>query len=72
MIFVLRIVLLASVWATGTANGSPEKVANDGKRSTFVAAAYEHLPKEALPSCYESGIVFVIQKCIFVFQLRRS
>ena len=58
MTFVLSFVLLTSVLVTGSATSISDKIAHDGKKSTFVAAAYEHLPKEALPSCYESGIVF--------------
>ena len=58
MIFVFSFVLLASVLVTGSSTSFSAKIAHDGKKSTFVAAAYEHSPIEALPSCYESGIVF--------------
>ena len=49
------LLVLASIFIGSLAVHLLDNDYKEGSRLTFIAAAYEHLQKDALPSCYESG-----------------
>ena len=53
--FIAILLVLASIPIGSLAAQPLDNDYEEGKKSTFIAAVYEHLQKVALPSCYESG-----------------